>query len=111
MRFKGWAQTSIQLSFDQSKQTVYGRVNVEGVNLENTPAGVGDVVTALVQRAINERVNPLEILQSHQLMLSLPVKASNSTLKAQVKDVREEIQNGRLSLHITYDFTGQKQGG
>ncbi|HEX8139085.1 MAG TPA: hypothetical protein VF544_16070 [Pyrinomonadaceae bacterium] len=111
MRFKGWAQTSIQLSFDQSKQTVYGRINVEGVNLENTPAGVGDVVTALVQRAINERVNPLEILQSHQLMLSLPVKASNSTLKAQVKDVREEVQNGKLSLHITYDFTGQKQGG
>ena len=109
MRFKGWAQTSIKLSFDQSKQTVYGRINVEGVNLENTPAGVGDVVTALVQRAINERVNPLEILQSHQLMLSLPVKASNSTLKAQVKDVREEIQNGKLSLHITYDFTGQKQ--
>ncbi|HEV2912125.1 MAG TPA: hypothetical protein VGX92_02305 [Pyrinomonadaceae bacterium] len=111
MRFKGWAQASIQLSFDQSKQMVYGRINVEGVNLDNTASGVGDVVTALVQRAINERVNPLEILQSHQLTLSLPVKASNSTLKAQVKDVREEIQNGKLTLHITYDFTGQKQGG
>jgi hypothetical protein len=111
MRFKGWAQAGIQLSFDQSKQTVYGRINVEGVNLDNTPAGVGDVVTALVQRAINERVNPLEILQSHQLMLSLPIKASNSMLKAQVKDVREEVQNGKLTLHITYDFTGQKQGG
>jgi hypothetical protein len=109
VRFKGWAQTSIQLSFDQAKQTVYGRINVEGVNLDNTPSGVGDVVTALVQRSINQNVNPLEVLQSHQLMLALPVKASNSTLKAQVKDVREEIQNGKLSLHITYDFTGQKQ--
>ena len=109
VRFKGWAQTSIKLSFDQGKQTVYGQINVEGVNLDNTPSGVGDVVTALVQRSINQNVNPLEILQSHQLMLALPVKASNSTLKAQVKDVREEIQNGRLSLHITYDFTGQKQ--
>jgi hypothetical protein len=111
MRFKGWAQASIRLSFDQAKQTVYGRINVEGVNLDNTASGVGDVVTALVQRAINERVNPLEILQSHQLMLAVPVKASNATLKAQVKDVREEVQNGRLTLHITYDFTGQKQGG
>jgi hypothetical protein len=109
VRFKGWAQTSIKLSFDQGKQTVYGQINVEGVNLENTPSGVGDVVTALVQRSINQNVNPLEILQSHQLMLALPVKASNSTLKAQVKDVREEVQNGKLSLHITYDFTGQKQ--
>ncbi|HEX8143957.1 MAG TPA: hypothetical protein VF553_15265 [Pyrinomonadaceae bacterium] len=109
IRFKGWAQASIQLSFEQSKQTVYGRINVEGVNLDNTASGVGDLVTALVQRSINERVNPLEILQSHQLMLALPVKASNSMLKAQVKDVREEVQNGKLSLHITYDFTGQKQ--
>lgn len=108
VRFKGWAQTSIKLSFDQGKQTVYGQINVEGVNLDNTPSGVGDVVTALVQRSINQNVNPLEILQSHQLMLALPVKASNSTLKAQVRDVREEVQNGRLSLHITYDFTGQK---
>jgi len=109
MRFKGWAQASITLSFDQAKQTVYGRINVEGVTLDNTASGVGDVVTLLVQRTINERVNPLELLQSHQLMLALPVKASNSTLKAQVKDVREEVQNGKLSLHITYDFTGQKQ--
>lgn len=109
MRFKGWAQTSITLSFDQSKQTVYGRINVEGVNLDNTASGVGDIVTLLVQRAINERVNPLEILQSHQLMLAVPVKSSNSTLKAQVKDVREEVQNGKLSLHISYDFSGQKQ--
>lgn len=109
MRFKGWAQTSIKLSFDEPKQTVYGRINVEGVNLDNTASGVGDIVTLLVQRAINERVNPLEILQSHQLMLAVPVQSSKSTLKAQVKDVREEIQNGKLSLHITYNFSGQKQ--
>ena len=31
MQFKGWAQTSIQLRFDQGSQTVYGQVNVEGV--------------------------------------------------------------------------------
>lgn len=108
IRFQGWAQANIQLSFDQAKQTVYGRINVEGVNLDNTPAMVGGVVTMLVQRSINERVNPLEILQSHQLMLAVPVKASNGTLKARVKDVREEVSNGKLSLHITYDFAGQK---
>lgn len=111
MRFKGWAQASIRLSFDEAKQTVYGHINVEGVNLDNTASGVGEIVTLLVQRAINERVNPLEILQSHQLMLAVPVKSSNSMLKAQVKSVREEIQNGKLSLHITYDFSGQRGQG
>ena len=34
MQFKGWAQSSIKLSFDQEKQTVFGYVTVEGVNLE-----------------------------------------------------------------------------
>ncbi|MGH9880714.1 MAG: hypothetical protein ACRD6N_04700, partial [Pyrinomonadaceae bacterium] len=31
MQFKGWAQTTINLRFDQEKQTIYGQVNVEGV--------------------------------------------------------------------------------
>ena len=34
MQFKGWAQNKIRLSFDQEKQTFYGFVEVEGVNLE-----------------------------------------------------------------------------
>ena len=28
LQFKGWAQTTIQLSFDQPNQTLYGRLNV-----------------------------------------------------------------------------------
>ena len=47
-------------------------------------------------------------MQSHQLRLSIPVKASEGTLNAQVKDVRAQINNGSLQLHITYQFQGQK---
>ena len=36
MQFKGWAQTTIKLSFDQEKQTVFGFVNVDGVNLDGS---------------------------------------------------------------------------
>ena len=109
INFKGWAQANIQLRFDQGQQTVYGQITVEGVNLEGTSPIVGGLVTPLVQRAINERVNPLEIMRSSQLTLAIPVKASNGTLKAQVKDVRAEVKESMLNLHITYDFTGQKQ--
>jgi hypothetical protein len=110
INFKGWAQASVQLRFDQGQQTVYGQITVEGVNLEGTSPIVGGLVTPLVQRAINERVNPLEIMRSSQLTLAVPVKASNGTLKAQVKDVRSEVVDGTLRLHITYDFTAEKQG-
>jgi hypothetical protein len=110
MNFKGWAQANIDLRFDQAQQTVYGQITVEGVNLEGTSPIVGGFVTPLVQRAINERVNPLEIMRSSQLTLAIPVKASNGTLKAQVKDVRSEVKDTTLRLHITYDFSAQKQG-
>lgn len=110
MNFKGWAQANIELRFDQAQQTVYGQITVEGVNLEGTSPIIGGLVTPLVQRAINERVNPLEIMRSSQLTLAIPVKASNGTLKAQVKDVRSEVKDGTLRLHITYEFSAEKQG-
>ncbi|MDQ3819526.1 MAG: hypothetical protein M3362_17865 [Acidobacteriota bacterium] len=110
VRFQGWAQASIQLSFDKEKQTVYGQINVEGVNLEGAPAAVGGIATMLVQRSINQRINPLEILRAPQLSLAMPVQSTNGTLKAQVKDVRSEVKDGKLILHITYDFSGVRGG-
>jgi hypothetical protein len=110
VNFTGWAQANLVLRFDESQQAVFGQLNVEGVNVDGTPPVVGSVVTGLVQGAINQRVNPIQILQSHQLRLSVPVKASDGTLNAQVKDVRAQINNGSLALHITYQFNGQKGG-
>ena len=108
LNFKGNAQATVQLSFDQGKQTVYGQVNVEAVNLEGVPPGAGGIVTLFVQRAINERVNPLEVLRAPQLSLAVPVQATGGTLKAQVKDVRAEVLDGSLRMYITYDFSGVK---
>ncbi len=108
MQFKGWAQTTIQLSFDQSSQTLYGRANVEGVNLEGVNPLANNFVTVFVRTAIDQRVNPLQILRPQQLQLMIPVQASGGSLKANVKDVRAEVQDGSLRLHITYGFTGTK---
>jgi hypothetical protein len=108
MQFKGWAQTSIQLSFDEPSQTLFGRVNIEGVNLEGVAPFANNFVTVFVHSAIDQRVNPLEILRPQQLQLLIPVKASNGLVKAHVKDVRAEVQDGFLRLHITYDFAGTK---
>jgi len=108
MQFKGWAQTSIQLSFDQAAQTLYGRVNVEGVNLEGVAPFANSFVTVFVRTAIDQRINPLVLLHPSQLQLMIPVKGSNGTVKAHVKDVRSEVQDGMLRLHITYDFAGEK---
>ena len=61
-----------------------------------------------VRTAIDNRVNPIQFLSPQQLQLLIPVQASNGSVKAQVKDVRAEVQDGSLRLHITYDFNGAK---
>ena len=106
--FKGWVQTTIQLSFDQPNQTLYGRLNVEGVNLEGVNPLANNFVTVFVRTAIDSKVNPIQFLRPQQLQLLIPVQASNGSVKAQVKDVRSEAQDGSLRLHITYDFAGTK---
>ena len=111
MQFKGWAQTSIQLRFDEPKQTVFGTVTVEGVNLEGVSPVANNFVTVFVQSAINQRVNPLVLVTERQLSLMVPIKASNGTVKARAKDVKAEILDGSLKLHLTYEFTGVKGEG
>ena len=108
IQFKGWAQTAIKLAFDQEKQTVYGYVDVQGVNLEGVNPIANNFVTVFVQSAINQKVNPLVLVSEQQLSLLIPVKASNGAVKARAKDVRAEVLDGSLKLYLTYEFTGVK---
>ncbi|HSB29387.1 MAG TPA: hypothetical protein VLE19_16075 [Pyrinomonadaceae bacterium] len=108
MQFKGWAQTSIQLRFEAAKQTVYGNVTVEGVNLEGVSPVANNFITVFVQTAINQNVNPLVLVNERQLSLLVPIKASNGSVKAHAKDVKAEVLDGSLKLHVTYEFAGVK---
>jgi hypothetical protein len=109
MSFKGTGKATVDLFFDQSKQTVYGRLNAEEVTLDDVPPVISALVTAFVRRSIDEQLNPFEVLPVSQLSLSLPVQASGGTVKANVKDVRSEIQEGALKLYLTYDFSAEKK--
>lgn len=108
MQFKGWAQTTIQLSFDQPTQTIFGRVNIDGVNLDGVAPFANNFVTVFVRNAIDSKVNPLELIRPSQLQLLIPVKGSDGAVKATVKDVKSEAKDGQLRLHVTYEFAGAK---
>ena len=108
MQFKGWAQTSIQLSFDQPSQTLFARVNVEGVNLEGINPIANNFVTVFVRNAIDQRINPIEVLRPSQLQLVIPVTGSGGAVQAKVKEIHSEVQDGALRLHISYEFSGAK---
>jgi hypothetical protein len=108
VQFKGTATATVDLSFEQSRQTVFGQANVDEVNLDNVPPLVSSFVTAFVRKTIAEKVNPFEVLQVSQLNLSLNVAVSGGQVKARVKDVRSEVQEGALKLYLTYDFSAER---
>lgn len=111
IQFKGTGKASVELSFEQGKQTVFGALIVEEVNLENVPPLISAFVTAFVRQTIAEQVNPFEVLRASQLALSLPIKTTNGSVKANVKDVRSEVQEGSLRMILTYDFSAEKSAG
>jgi len=109
VQFKGTAKATVDLSFDQSRQTVFGQLNVEDVMLDDVPPLISTFVTAFVRKTIGEKLNPFEVLQVSQLNLSLNVQASGGLVKARVKDVHAEAQEGVLKLYLTYDFSAEKK--
>jgi hypothetical protein len=109
VQFKGTAKATVDLSFDQARQTVFGQLNVEDVTLDDVPPLISSLVTAFVRKTIAEKLNPFEVLQVSQLNLSLNVQASGGSVKAHVKDVHAEVQEGTLKLYLTYDFSAEKK--
>jgi len=111
MNFSGAAEANITLYFKAEEQTLYGQITISSVNLDNVSPLANPLVTSFVQTAINQKVNPLVIMRGAQLSLNVPVQASNGTLKAQAKDVRSEVKDGTIRLHVTYDFSGARADG
>ncbi|HEV2861244.1 MAG TPA: hypothetical protein VGX48_09575 [Pyrinomonadaceae bacterium] len=107
---RGTAEAGIDFRFAPDEQTLYGQLNVAGVNVEGWSPLLSGPLTAFVQGAINQRVNPLVLMRGQQLTLNIPVQAAGGTLRAQAREVREEAKDGKLRLHVTYDFTGAKGG-
>jgi hypothetical protein len=110
MNFRGAAEANIALYFKPEEQTLYGQIEVASVNLEGVSPLASPFVTGFVQTAINQKVNPLVLMRGAQLSLNIPVQASNGTLRAQARDVRSEVKDGALRLHVTYDFSGARAG-
>ena len=106
--FRGTAEANIDFRFVPEEPALNGQLNVVGVNMEGMSPLANGPITAFVQGAINQRVNPLPIMRGQPLTLNVPVQATGGTLQARARDVRAEVKDGKLRLYVTYDFKGQK---
>ncbi|HWS86478.1 MAG TPA: hypothetical protein VN282_05925 [Pyrinomonadaceae bacterium] len=107
---RGTAEAGMDFRFAPEEQTLYGQLNVAGVNVEGMAPVLSGFVTAFVQGAINQRVNPLVLLRGQQLTLAIPIQAAGGTLQAHARQVNQEAKDGKLRLYVTYDFKGTKGG-
>lgn len=106
-QFNGTAEANLELWFDAPNQTLNGRLNVAGVTVEEM-ALLSGPITIFVQNVIDQRINPMPIMRPEHISFAMPVQTGSGPglARARATDVRTEIQEGKLRLHITYDFGG-----
>ena len=107
---RGTAEAGMDFRFAPDEQTLYGQLNVAGVNVEGMSPLLSGLVTAFVQGAINQRVNPIVLMRGEQLRMNIPVQAARGILRAHARQVSHEIKDGKLRLYVTFDFGGTKEG-
>lgn len=106
--FRGTAEANLGFNFVAEEQALNGQLTVVGVNMEGMSPLANGPITAFVQGAINQRVNPIPLMRGQPLTLNVPVQATGGALQARARDVRAEVKDGKLRLYVTYDFKGQK---
>lgn len=106
LKFQGWADTNLNLSFDEARQALVARVVVREVHLSKVPALLNNGITGLVQDALDARINPVEILRAEQVSLRLPLTklATGGALRLRAREVRHEVAQSELRVRIVYEF-------
>lgn len=103
IEFSGWAESIIELEFDNEKQALVGRAKVTNVQLSGTRGIGSSLVTKMVQSSIDKKINPIQILQMDKVSFAVPIQNAG-TLKMKAVGMRHEIVNTALNVHISYQF-------
>jgi hypothetical protein len=104
--FAGYAETNIDLEFDQQNQRLIGRATVLNVSMNGTGGLGGNVLAKMVQNSIDKKVNPVEILRLDNISFPIPIQNSKG-LTMRAVGIRHDIGNGTLNIRIDYEFVGR----
>lgn len=103
IEFQGWAETNIELSFNERTNALVGKVKVLTVNMSGT-GGVGSSYLArFVQSSIDKKVNPIEVIKLDKLSFTTPVQNSGS-LRMRALGIRHEVKSRSLDVYLKYRF-------
>lgn len=101
--FSGWADSVIDLEFDQNSQRLVAKARVLNVSLNGTGGIGGSVIAKLVQSSIDRKINPIELIRLDKLTFPIPIQGANSvSMKATA--IRHELVSGAINIVVTYEF-------
>jgi len=103
VEFAGWAESVVDLEFDQSGQRLIGRARVQSVNLNGTGGVGGTLIAKLIQGSIDKKLNPIEILRLDKVSFGVPIQ-NTGNIRMKAVGIIPEISNGMLNIRIAYDF-------
>lgn len=103
VEFAGWAESVVDLEFDQAGQRLIGRARVQSVNLNGTGGVGGTLIAKLIQGSIDKKLNPIEILRLDKVSFGVPIQ-NTGNIRMKAVGITPEISNGMLNIRIAYDF-------
>lgn len=103
VNFSGWAETNINLSYDNQRRALIGNAQVLKVNLSGT-GGIGSsLLTRLVQNSIDNKINPIEIIRMDKISFNVPIQNAGS-LNMKAVGMRHQVNDGVLDVFVSYEF-------
>lgn len=102
--FTGWADSELQMEFNGHRRAVLAHFRLRDIHLNNTPEMLNGPLLKMVQSAIDNRYNPIELFTLEQLSTRADIKPAGGALRLEATDVRPEVTPTELTLHITYRF-------
>ncbi len=104
VEFAGWAESVIDLEYDQSGQRLIGKARVLNVNLNGTGGVGGTLIAKLIQGSIDKKLNPIEILRLDKVSFGVPIQ-NTGNIRMKALGVTPEVANGSLNIRIAYEFS------
>lgn len=104
IEFTGWADTDVNLEYDNTRRAVVARLHVRDVHLNNAPAILNGPLLSMVQGTIDRKYNPVELFTLDRLSTRVEIQPAGGALQLRAREVRTEITATALTFHIIYEF-------
>lgn len=102
--FSGWADSEVNLEFNNERRALVARFRLRDIHLNDVPALANGPLVNMVQTAIDRRYNPVDLITLEQLSTRVNIQPAKGALQLRAKEIRPEVTPAGLTLHVTYEF-------